>query len=426
MNSSFIEKLNNKLNMIELTSKPIVENAMAWQQHGTPDTVIDMMLYMYYENGEFKNNEKILILFNVEIIKQIYFKYRDELIFGNLYFVADSKEKFDIVKRLYPNIHCVLCDQHNIENLIKKIGEFNVKKFDIVYSNPPYNNNIDLRILNSIFESSQNIIFIHPSNFMFSQNVDKFSFLKDTYKNSKYLQSVNLFWGNELFEIKLFVPLCITYWSKNKINEKIKVNDLAFSKTSFECTLEDMSVHGNKFNEMNAFKNNIIQYMKKNNGSILDNNVKANYIGIKHFSVKFSRIRGNVSDKNGIQDDFYSLICQDYNDNLCDETFKIKNDVRNLHKTNMMCLWGFDNNNERMNFINYCKSKVTRFLLSFTKTNANVVIGMPTKIIPWLDFTQEWNDAKLCKEFGISEELWQYIDNFIPDYYDDYKSGFEK
>lgn len=37
----------------------------------------------------------------------------------------------------------------------------------------------------------------------------------------------------------------------------------------------------------------------------------------------------------------------------------------------------------------------------------------------------KWNDAKLCKEFGISEELWNYIDNFIPDYYDDYKSGFE-
>ena len=48
------------------------------------------------------------------------------------------------------------------------------------------------------------------------------------------------------------------------------------------------------------------------------------------------------------------------------------------------------------------------------------------KLIPWLDFTQEWNDAKLCKEFGINEELWKYIDNFIPDYYDDYKSGFEK
>ena len=67
--------------MIELTSKPIVENDAAWQQHGTPNEVIDMMLEMYYKNGEFKNNERILILFNVEFIKQIYFKYKDELIF---------------------------------------------------------------------------------------------------------------------------------------------------------------------------------------------------------------------------------------------------------------------------------------------------------------------------------------------------------
>jgi hypothetical protein len=41
-----------------------------------------------------------------------------------------------------------------------------------------------------------------------------------------------------------------------------------------------------------------------------------------------------------------------------------------------------------------------------------------------MDFTQEWNDKKLCEEFGISEELWNYIDNFIPDYYNDYNSGF--
>ena len=34
------------------------------------------------------------------------------------------------------------------------------------------------------------------------------------------------------------------------------------------------------------------------------------------------------------------------------------------------------------------------------------------------------NDTKFCKKFEISEEFWNYIDNFIPDYYDDYKSGF--
>ena len=84
-------------------------------------------------------------------------------------------------------------------------------------------------------------------------------------------------------------------------------------------------------------------------------------------------------------------------------------------------LWSFNTENERQNFINYCKSKFARFCLSLRKVGSHLD---RTEIlyVPWLDFTQEWNDAKLCKEFGISEELWKYIDNFIPDYYDDYKA----
>jgi hypothetical protein len=61
--------------------------------------------------------------------------------------------------------------------------------------------------------------------------------------------------------------------------------------------------------------------------------------------------------------------------------------------------------------------------MSLTKHGANITRG-ELSVIPWMDFTQEWNDKKLCEEFGISEELWKYIDNFIPDYYDDYYSGF--
>ena len=69
------------------------------------------------------------------------------------------------------------------------------------------------------------------------------------------------------------------------------------------------------------------------------------------------------------------------------------------------------------------KTKIYRIALSLCKTNPNADSSCMT-YIPWMDFTQEWNDKKLCEEFGISEELWNYIDNFIPDYYDDYDSGF--
>ena len=73
--------------------------------------------------------------------------------------------------------------------------------------------------------------------------------------------------------------------------------------------------------------------------------------------------------------------------------------------------------------MNYAKTKTVRFLLSFVKNGPNVGRG-EFEVIPWMDFTKEWDDKKLCEEFGISEELWQYIDNFIPDYYEDYVSGF--
>jgi hypothetical protein len=85
--------------------------------------------------------------------------------------------------------------------------------------------------------------------------------------------------------------------------------------------------------------------------------------------------------------------------------------------------YNFNTSEERQNFYNYCKSKVFRFILSYLKVNAHNNTGELSNT-PWLDFTKEWDDAKLCKEFGISEELWNYIDNFIPDYYNDYKSGF--
>ena len=412
MNSLFIERLNNRLNMIRLTSKPIVENESAWQQHGTPDVVIDMMLDQYYVNNEFKNNERILILFNVEIIKQIYFKYKDEVIFGNLYFVADSKEKFEIIQNLYPNIHSVLCDDHNIEKLVEKIGEFNVKKFDVVFSNPPYNDNLDLKILEKIFNISETIIFVHPSIFVLDQR-----FIKGLYnriRNTNFLSSIKLFWANHIFNIGLFMPLCISYWNTNKKDSKCNVMDNAFSHKSFICNINEISInYGNTLNfqkDYLNFLNKLTHYIKA-----LDMRVKPDYSNITDFSLKLATIRGHVTFNGGISDDFFSYCSKDLKNNFTDSTWraKRKNDGERL-------CWSFNNENERLNFANYLKTKVVRFIESTKKISQNYDMDL----VPWLDFTQEWNDAKLCKEFKISDELWNYINNFIPDYYDDYKSGF--
>ena len=39
------------------------------------------------------------------------------------------------------------------------------------------------------------------------------------------------------------------------------------------------------------------------------------------------------------------------------------------------------------------------------------------KYVPWQDFTQEWNDEKLFKKYGITKEEIQHIYDILPNYY---------
>jgi hypothetical protein len=312
---------------------------------------------------------------------------------------------------LYINV--ILLENHNLNNLIEYIKGFNVKQFDIIFSNPPYNDGLDLKILKSLFEykNSKKIIFVHPAEFLLDKRFRVK--LKNYIRDTNYLEYVYMFWANKLFNIKLFVPCCISIWNTEKTSNKCSVTDTHGHHFSIE--INDISVHGKMYLKFKNFINSII----KNNINILEKRVKADYSDMTDYSVRFALIRGNARELDGYNDDFFTLLCQDSDKNKCDHTYRCKSNVDGER-----LIWSFNNEKERENFLNYCKSKFVRFLLSNFKSNSNLARSELLFCIPWLDFTQEWNDKKLCKEFNISEELWNYINNFIPDYYPDYKSGF--
>ena len=183
----------------------------------------------------------------------------------------------------------------NIKNFDKVMDG---KKFDIIFSNPPYNKNLDLKILEKLFHVAKNIVFVHPAGYL----VDK-KFVTNLYnriRNTNYLETVNLFWGNKLFNIGLFVPMCISFWNTTKTspncifnNEKIEVhpNDISFlSKEIFE----------------------MIERIKKlnNNKTLYTERVKKDYSNLTNYSVKFAAIRGHVDDAmNGWCKDFFYNDC---------------------------------------------------------------------------------------------------------------------
>ena len=284
------------------------------------------------------------------------------------------------------------------------------KHFDIVFSNPPYNGNIDLKILQTMFDYADKIVFIHPATFLLDKKFK--TKLYNDVRNTNYLEKAIFVWGNMLFDIWLFCPLTISVWDKKHNSKNVEVIDTAITNSTYTCDVNDISVHGEYFQKVKHFLN-----CKSNlQNNITDENELTDY------SVKFALIRGHANVKNnisGYNEDFFTITAMDDELNKCDHTFRYLEHVGKSQRLH----YGFSSEAERNNFLSYCKTKVVRFLLSLIKINGALARG-ELKVIPWLDFTQEWNDKKLCEEFNIDEELWLYIDKFIPDYYEDYKSGF--
>ena len=283
------------------------------------------------------------------------------------------------------------------------------KHFDIVFSNPPYNKNIDLHILQTAFEYTDKAVFIHPAGYLLDKKF-KTKIYNDV-RNTNYLEKAVFIWGNEMFNIGLFMPLTMSVWNMNKTSDECIVNDMAISHTNYTCKINDISIHPAW---ITAWKNSL------NITKTLESEVTP-HGQLSDYSVRFGLIQGTSKISNNYTDDFFNFTGKNVEKNKCDHTFEFSKASRE-HGC-IQAHWAFENENIRENFLEYCKTKVVRFLLSFVKNGPHLGRG-ELAAIPWMDFSQEWNDKKLCEEFGIDEELWQYIDKFIPDFYKDYESGF--
>jgi hypothetical protein len=116
----------------------------------------------------------------------------------------------------------------------------------------------------------------------------------------------------------------------------------------------------------------------------------------------------NLTGETMVKHDFYTLVMKDSERNK---------GVRNLNvRKDGFIVYEFDTENEQNNFIDYLKTDFARFCLAITKNTQNNHYG-EMELIPWLDFKEAWDDNKLFKKFNVSQELQDYIREFLPDYY---------
>ena len=272
-----------------------------------------------------------------------------------------------------------------------------IDKFDIVIGNPPFNQMIDMDFVKKSYRISDVILFVHPSTWLLDEKgkQKKFNETKDLIKNS--LESIELFNGNKLFGIALFVPCVITYINKSKKNDSIKCVDRINDTELLYNNIFEI----NKFSNLSIYpslKEKIIK-ISKNNNLLMNKNVNSG-----NYFINMAQIRGNVnlkSDKYMIQEDFYTIIPKD--------TL-----VKNTKEKHMF--FSFTSKLEAENFLTFLKTDFCRFCLSILKNNSQLDRG-ELALIPWIDFSNVCSDDILIEKFKLNNDEVSFIRKNIPKYY---------
>lgn len=295
----------------------------------------------------------------------------------------------------------------------------NMRKFDLAVGNPPYNlgkeTRVDLKIhkiLEETLKDNGKIVFVHPSGFFLSH---KYGVSPKNPIDTKKLESIHMFWGNGMFNIGSFTPLCVTVWDNAKTNDIVTVIDDAYTYSTYECKSDKIHIYGAKdYAWICDWLNANVDYSTSISSKAIKVQKKVKTVVTLPYAFAFSTMRGTPANGSDIKfkDDFFTIVPKE-SDKIVPHLLAAGAEVKYNN------VFEFNTEKERTNFINYLKTKVVRFILSLSKVDKNLLFGELNQI-PWLDFTKSYSDKDLCKMWNIDEKLWKFIDEHIPAYYPDW------
>ena len=163
------------------------------------------------------------------------------------------------------------------------------------------------------------------------------------------------------------------------------------------------------------FVDKISKYSQENDGNLWQKFSENKLVSFKSqdgYLIQLPMGRGDedkVSHSVMVKDNFYAVFSNNQNE------IETKNKSQEVYFSRGTYCY-FNTEQERENCINYLKTDFARFCLSIYKIRKDYDAG-ELELIPWLDFTEEWDDDKLFAKFDVSQELQDYIRDFLPDYY---------
>ncbi|MGI0058308.1 MAG: hypothetical protein ACREBJ_00950 [Nitrosotalea sp.] len=392
-----------RMELISQANKATKNNSL--QSVDTPFSLVDEML----DKVDDLEKKSILVLFNCEIVERLITKGKVDP--KNITFAFDSGAalKSAMMKKMY-GVEVI----NFSSDVVFMHSAFKGRKFDVVFTNPPYNDNIDLKILMALFNGNDPIakefVIVHPSIWLIDIKAKDQLYNNFKAAISKNVKSIDVFNGNKVFGVFLFVPCVITHINFDYVGD---ITVKYFEEEYMIDKLNAITKFGKSWLSIVKPFANMIDHNIATMGNVWEHNVSHLAVNASKYYCQLACIRGNVSkDPNSlINDDFYTMCI---NDNITNKGIR-KTNV-NRPKSDRIPTFEFGSDAEVDNFLSYLKTDFARFCLSIFKVNAHLDRGELSNI-PWLDFAQTWDDEKLFKHFDINKETQDYIRNFLPDYY---------
>jgi len=167
-----------------------------------------------------------------------------------LRYLHNNIPNFELEKYLLNKLHFLDIDESNcqkVEDIFQKcmVANKDAKflkdldwKYDVVFSNPPFNKNLDLKILKEIFHIADQWVVVHPSTWLIDLKHSYKLYMEYRKKIQGQLKSVRAFNGNPVFNIQLFVPcvICHLDFSQKHITSVDYFGDKFQEEDIFEIT----------------------------------------------------------------------------------------------------------------------------------------------------------------------------------------------
>ena len=292
------------------------------------------------------------------------------------------------IKQISDKIH-ITSDLHSVD----------LMHFAWNIGNPPYLGNLHLEFLIQGLNTSDNVCLTHPAGWLFrnTQKIEKEA--KRLLKNR--LKSITLYNGNPVFKGAEFdCPLTIT----KAVESHDGPIEVFYKSSGNKYYVNDLSEMPTGFWEPNDMHLSIVERYKQLTESSCIGNLAGKYTGGSF--VQPPRTCGHALSKDPAKfctNDFYTF-------------FYRKSDIWTL-KPKEPC-YNVNSTEEAESLVSYMKTKFARFGLSIHKISRDSYLRRYLSNVPLPPLDRQWTEQSIMEFYSMTPDQVDYINSFIPDYYE--------